>query len=124
MAYTPASDAPGSGVGMYRKGLPFEARAPVADNTTATVAVEIAMCVLPVILSCLYISTEWARLSATNKQRVQTDHSMGTVNIAGTNTRACLAAAFANGAVSRRKHDQTRSPRVPRAVSRDREAIG
>lgn len=45
--------------------------------------------------------TEWAALSAQEKQRIQTILSMGQVNTAGANTRAAFQAAFAAGTTSR-----------------------
>lgn len=47
------------------------------------------------------VPAEWAALSAAEKQRVQTLLAMGQVNLAGPNTRAGFAAAFAAGTATR-----------------------
>lgn len=47
------------------------------------------------------VPTEWAALSAQEKQRIQTILSMGTVYTKGANTRASFQAAFAGGTTTR-----------------------
>lgn len=47
------------------------------------------------------VPSEWAALSAQEKQRIQTVLSMGTVYTKGTNTRAAFQAAFGVGTTTR-----------------------
>lgn len=47
------------------------------------------------------VPSEWAALTAQEKQRVQTFTSAGQVNLKGPNTRAAFAAAFGGGTTTR-----------------------
>jgi len=47
------------------------------------------------------VPSEWAALTANDRQRVQTILSMGEVSVRGTNTRSSFAAAFGAGTSSR-----------------------
>ena len=47
------------------------------------------------------VPTDWSNLSSAEKQRYQTIVSTGQVNMAGTNTRAMLAAMFGAGTQTR-----------------------
>lgn len=52
------------------------------------------------VFECI-VHTEWAALSAQEKQRIQTILSMGTVSIKGPNTRSAFLASFGAGTATR-----------------------
>jgi hypothetical protein len=68
------------------------------------------------------VPADWAALTTQEKQRVQTILGMGRVNLAGTNTRASLAAAFAAGTPTRTNLTALQTQTVPR--SRAQEIFG
>jgi hypothetical protein len=68
------------------------------------------------------VPADWAALTAQEKQRVQSLLGMGTVNLAGANTRASLAAAFAAGTPTRTNLTALQAQTVPR--SRAQEIFG